>query len=67
MTKKLRWKNPNAIVSCDWLNNNLNNPNKCLIIMPEDFHWFDNFSKDSIILVIASEYFEKSDYLYEKK
>lgn len=45
----------------------LNSPSKCLIVMPEDFHWFDNFSNDAIILVMASEYFKKSDYIYNKK
>ena len=46
---------------------NLNSPSKCLIVMPEDFHWFDNFSNDAIILVMASEYFKKTDYIYDKK
>lgn len=45
----------------------LNSPKKCLIVMPNDFHWFDNFSKDAIILVLASEYFSQSDYIYKIK
>lgn len=44
----------------------LDSPNKCLIVEPYDFHWFDNFSKDSIILVMASELFDESDYVYKK-
>jgi hypothetical protein len=40
-------------------------PSKCLIINPEDFHWMDNFSKDCILMVFASEYFDVGDYIYE--
>lgn len=42
----------------------LNSPSKCLIINPEDFHWMDNFSKDCILMVFASEYFDSEDYIY---
>lgn len=43
----------------------LNNPNKCLILFPEDFHSMHHFSKDAILLVLASEYFDPKDYIYE--
>ena len=43
----------------------LNSPSKCLIIYPEDYHSMDNFSKDCILMVLASEYFDANDYLYE--
>jgi len=43
----------------------LDSPNKCLVIKPEDFHWMKNFSKDCVLLVLASEYYEKEDYIYE--
>lgn len=43
----------------------LDSPNKCLIINPEDFHWMKNFSKDCILMVFASEYFNPDDYIYE--
>jgi len=43
----------------------LNSPSKCLIINPEDYHWMDNFSKDCILMVFASEYYDASDYIYE--
>ena len=43
----------------------LNSPSKCLIISPEDYHWMDNFSKDCILMVFASEYYDASDYIYE--
>ena len=42
---------------------NLDSPNKCLILEPEDFHWMDDFSKNTVLLVIASEYFNKDDYI----
>lgn len=42
-------------------------PDKCLLIEPEDFHWFDKFSSDALILVMASEYFDESDYLFDKQ
>ena len=44
---------------------NMDQPSKCLIINPEDFHWMDNFSKDCILMVFASELFEVEDYIYE--
>lgn len=40
-------------------------PSKCLILNPEDFHWMDNFSKDCILMVFASEFFDVEDYIYE--
>ena len=43
----------------------LDAPSKCLIINPEDFHWMDNFSKDCILMVFASEYFDKEDYIFD--
>ncbi len=44
----------------------LNNPSKCLILLPEDWHKMYDFSKDAILMVIASENFEGSDYIYEQ-
>ncbi|WP_288883158.1 sugar 3,4-ketoisomerase [Pedobacter panaciterrae] len=43
----------------------LDKPSKCLIIDPEDFHWMDNFTKDCILMVFASEYYDKDDYIFE--
>jgi len=42
MTKNHRWKNPNAVVSCDWLNNNLNNPNIRIFDCTTYLHYRDN-------------------------
>ena len=44
----------------------LEKPSDCLLIYPEDYHWMDTFSKDCILMVLASEYFDPNDYIYEK-
>lgn len=44
----------------------LNTPEKCLILNPNDWHQMYDFSKDAILLVLASEYFDINDYIYEK-
>lgn len=43
----------------------LDKPFKCLIINPEDWHQMYQFTEDAILMVLASEYFEQSDYIYE--
>ena len=43
----------------------MNSPEKCLLLMPEDFHWMSNFSENAVLLVLASEEFDKEDYIYE--
>lgn len=43
----------------------LDQPNKCLILEPEDWHQMYNFTPDAILLVLASEYFDPADYIYE--
>ena len=42
MKNKHRWKNSNAVVSCDWLNNNLNNPNIRIFDCTTYLHYRDN-------------------------
>jgi len=44
----------------------LNMPSKCLIIEPNDWHTMHNFTEDSILMVLASEYFASEDYIYEE-
>ena len=44
---------------------NMDTPAKCLILMPEDYHWMDHFSEDCILMVLASEYFDETDYIFE--
>ena len=58
---------------CNIYNNNneteetfiLDQPNKCLIIEPQDWHTMSNFSKDAILMVLASEYFDQNDYIFQ--
>src|SRR4051812_33721868 len=40
----------------------LDDPGKCLILEPRDWHIMDSFSPDAILMVLASEYFDKNDY-----
>lgn len=59
--------------SCTIYNNNgkkedvfqLDMPGKCLILNPEDWHTMYNFSPDAILMVLASEYFDEKDYIFE--
>ena len=44
----------------------LKRPDQCLILFPGDWHTMYNFSKDAILMVFASEHFEKSDYIFER-
>lgn len=43
----------------------LDKPNKCLILEPEDWHTMDHFTKDAILMVLASEHFDANDYIFE--
>jgi hypothetical protein len=43
----------------------LDSPAVCLIINPEDWHTMYDFSSDAILMVLASEMFEKEDYIFE--
>ena len=43
----------------------LNSADKCLILNPEDWHQMYNFSEDAILMVLASEFFDADDYIYE--
>lgn len=44
----------------------LDQPNKCLILEPKDWHEMYNFSKDAILMVLASEYFDSADYIFDR-
>jgi dTDP-4-dehydrorhamnose 3,5-epimerase-like enzyme len=43
----------------------LDSPDKCLIVDPKDWHTMKNYSKETVLLVLASENFDKEDYIYE--
>ncbi|WP_069660428.1 sugar 3,4-ketoisomerase [Arcticibacter eurypsychrophilus] len=59
--------------SCTIFNNNhvlkeeflLDTPDKCLLIQPEDWHQMHSFSEDAILMVLASEFFDAADYIYD--
>jgi hypothetical protein len=44
----------------------LDSPSKCLILDPKDWHTMDAFSKQSILLVFSSEFYDKDDYIDEE-
>ncbi|KQS32318.1 FdtA/QdtA family cupin domain-containing protein [Pedobacter sp. Leaf194] len=43
----------------------LNSPERCLILEPQDWHVMHEFSSDAILLVLASTAFDPKDYIYE--
>jgi len=43
----------------------LNSSDKCLILEPEDWHVMDSFTSDSILMVLANEYYDADDYIFE--
>ena len=59
--------------SCDVFINNgenkqtflMNNPDKCLIIEPKDWHTMDNFTQDAVLLIISSDHYDPEDYINE--
>lgn len=54
--------NDNNIKQEDFL---LDSPDKCLLLMPEDWHKMYEFTPDAILMVLASEYFDENDYIFE--
>jgi predicted secreted protein len=43
----------------------LDAPSKVLIMEPEDWHIMKEFTPNAILMVLASEYFDKNDYIFE--
>jgi len=43
----------------------LDSPHKCLILEPRDWHTMSGFTSDSVLLVMASEYYDHKDYIRE--
>lgn len=58
-----RIRNNNGETTSDY---HLNQPDKCLILEPRDWHEMYDFTPDAILMVLASEYFDKNDYIYER-
>ena len=44
---------------------NLDMPSKALILQPKDWHKMFAFTPDAILMVMASEYYDALDYIYE--
>ena len=43
----------------------LDDPKKCLIVYPEDWHVMKEFVPNTTLLVMASEYYDPEDYIFE--
>ena len=43
----------------------LDTPSKCLMLHPRDWHTMDSFTPDAILMVLASEHYDKDDYIFE--
>ena len=43
----------------------LDSPDKCLLLKPKDWHQMHSFTNDAILMVLASEYFDENDYIFE--
>lgn len=43
----------------------LDAPSKGMIIEPQDWHTMHHFTKDAILMVLASEFFDPADYIRE--
>lgn len=44
----------------------LNKPSQCLILEQQDWHKMYDFSKNAILMVLASENFDEKDYIFEE-
>jgi len=44
----------------------LKKPSQCLVLEQKDWHEMFQFSKNAILMVLASEYFEEKDYIFER-
>ena len=44
----------------------LDKPSKCLILEPKDWHKMYEFSKDAILMVLASENYNEKDYIFDE-
>jgi dTDP-4-dehydrorhamnose 3,5-epimerase-like enzyme len=44
----------------------LKKPSQCLILEQKDWHEMFDFSRNAILMVLASEKFQENDYIFEK-
>ncbi len=56
------------VFNCDGKTENvfhLTRPSTCVLLEPADWHKMYDFSDDAILMVLASEKFDQSDYIFE--
>lgn len=63
ITGSCRIRCNNGVEKKDYI---LDHPKKSLIVYPEDWHIMDQFSKDTVLLVLASHYYDSEDYIFEQ-
>ena len=44
----------------------LDSPEKCLLVDKEDWHTMDKFTRGSVLLCLASQYYDLNDYIDEE-
>jgi dTDP-4-dehydrorhamnose 3,5-epimerase-like enzyme len=44
----------------------LNKPSQCLVLEPRDWHKMYDFSRNAILMVLASSCFDENDYIFER-
>jgi hypothetical protein len=44
----------------------LSNPSKGLIVDEKDWHSMENFSENCVLLALASEFYDKNDYIIDE-
>lgn len=44
----------------------LDDPQKCLLLEPKDWHLIEQFANGSLLLVISNQPHDPADYIYEK-
>lgn len=44
----------------------LNSPSQALVLHPGDWHIMDQFTVDTVLLVMSNQYYDKNDYFFEK-
>ena len=53
--------NNNGSVQSEYM---MDDPSKCLLLDPEDWHTMDQFSEDAILMVLASTEYDPKDYIF---
>ncbi|WP_337041041.1 sugar 3,4-ketoisomerase [Emticicia sp. 17c] len=44
----------------------LDAPDKCLLLAPEDWHEMYDFSENAVLLVLSDQFYDKEDYIFDK-